>query len=33
MSRNGEVNPDGYAPLPNDQTSGEEVSEQDPAVK
>lgn len=25
-------NPDGYAPLPNDQTSGEEISEQDPAA-
>lgn len=25
-------NPDGYSPLPNDQTSGEEVSEQDPAA-
>ena len=25
-------NPDGYGPLPNNQTSGEEVSEQDPAA-
>ena len=25
-------NPDGYDPLPNNQTSGEEVSEQDPAA-
>lgn len=25
-------NPDGYDPLPNSQTSGEEVSEQDPAA-
>jgi hypothetical protein len=25
-------NPDGYDPLPNSQTSDEEVSEQDPAA-